>query len=279
MLAWRKRLVWVFVAALPLGACIGPDSPPSDPSEYSEDARLAYDDALREYFDRDWELAVPMFEEIQRRYAYSRYARLAQLRIADADFEQQNFAEAAAGYRAFSRDFPNDPEVPYARFKTAKSLFEDRSESILMPPLEERDLVTIHDALQVTQSLLRDYPGYKRVPELEYMERVELGLLARHELYVARFYLIEGNFEAAVARIQYALTNCAGSGLDAEAMVLLGETQLKLQQDAEARETFEALLAKYPESAFTVAARRFLARMAPQAAQGAEPTNTHPPAG
>jgi outer membrane protein assembly factor BamD len=50
----------------------------------------------------------------------------------------------------------------------------------------------------------------------------------RHELYVARFYLNVGNFEAAVARAQYALRNFDGSGLEPEAMVLLGETYLKL---------------------------------------------------
>ena len=51
--------------------------------------------------------------------------------------------------------------------------------------------------------------------------------LVRHELYVARYYLLDDNFKAAVARCDYALDNYPGSGLDAEAMVLKGETLLK----------------------------------------------------
>ncbi len=56
------------------------------------------------------------------------------------------------------------------------------------------------------------------------------GLLARHELYVARFYLARGNFPAAVARCQYALRTYEGSGLEAEAMLLLGETYMKMHK-------------------------------------------------
>jgi outer membrane protein assembly factor BamD len=83
----------------------------------------------------------------------------------------------------------------------------------------------------------------------------------RHELYVARFYLNVGNFEAAVARAQYALRNFDGSGLEPEAMVLLGETYLKMKKNTEARETFNRVLTMYPESPFSVPARSFLNEM------------------
>ena len=187
-----------------------------------------------------------------------RYARLADLRIADALFHQEKFPEAMGSYKAFVHDYPNDPEVPYARYRIAKSLFEQSSQSILLPPLEERDLASVHDAYSTIQAFLQDYPNYKHSRELEFMLETVAGLLARHELYVARFYLNEDNFKAAVARCQYALRHYEGSGLEAEAMVLLGETYMKMKRRKKARAVFEQMLTLYPDSPFGIPARNFL---------------------
>jgi len=64
-------------------------------------------------------------------------------------------------------------------------------------------------------------------------------------------------FEPAVDRIYFTLKRFQNSGLEPEALVLLGETRLKMHQYAEAREVFSSLLAKYPASAFTLPARSF----------------------
>lgn len=250
-------LVLLFLAT----ACVGDDRPAESPLKYTENAKRAYDEALIEYFDRDWEEAVPMFEEVSRKYGYSRYARLAQLRIADANFHQDKFPEAISGYKAFVHDYPNDAEVPYARYKIAKALFEDSRPSLLLPPLEERDLANVEEGHRVIRSFLQDYPGYKRRRELEYMLEVMVGLLVRHELYVARFYLGRDEFAAAVARVEYALKNFEGSGLEPEALVLLGETYMQMGKRKEARGVLTAMLAEYPESPFVVPAKGFLAKI------------------
>jgi outer membrane protein assembly factor BamD len=131
------------------------------------------------------------------------------------------------------------------------------SQSLLLPPLEERDLATVHDAL-LDSSAASGLSGYKHTRGSEYMLEVVTGVLARHELYVARFYLAEGNFKAAVARCQYALRHYDASGLEAEAMVLLGETYMKLKKRKAARAVFRQMLTLYPDSPFSLPARRFL---------------------
>lgn len=226
--------------------------------EYSQNAKKAYEAALEAYFDKDWETAEILFNELKRKYGYSRYARLAELRLADAAFRQGKYAEAVTGYKAFVNDYPNDPEVPYARYKISRSQFDESGASLLLPPLEERDLTNVRDAYDSIRKFLDDYPGYKRQRELEYMLEVVTGLLARHELYVARFYLKQDNFEAAVARIQFALRAFDSSGLEPEAMVLLGETYLKMKERQKARIVFQRMLRRYPDSPFSVPARRFL---------------------
>jgi outer membrane protein assembly factor BamD len=93
------------------------------------------------------------------------------------------------------------------------------------------------------------------------MLEVVVGLLARHELYVARYYLREDNFEAANARVERVMKVIPVSGLEPEALVLLGEIYLKQKRKAEARKLFEQVLAEHPDSPFTVPARNFLAHI------------------
>ncbi|HEX4338105.1 MAG TPA: outer membrane protein assembly factor BamD [Polyangiaceae bacterium] len=258
-----------------LGGCTGEQKQAASPLHYTENAKRAYDEALVAYFDRDWELANQLFGDVKRKYGYSRYARLSELRLADVAYHQEKFAEAVGMYKSFVGDYPNDPEVSYARYKIAKSEFVQSGASILLPPLEERDLSNVRDAHVALRALTADFPDSSHGVELNYMLAVVTGLLARHELYVARFYLNRDGFDAAVARCQYALQNYQDSGLEPEALVLLGETYLKMKETDKARSSFQLVLDKFPESAFTVPAKHFLERMNRLAAPHASNAEPH----
>jgi outer membrane protein assembly factor BamD len=174
-------VLWLCGAALQAG-CAGEDRSADSPVEYAANAKKAYEEALEAFFDRDWELVKPLMEEVKRKYGYSRYARLADLRIADAAFHQENYAEAVTQYRTFVHDYPNDPEVVYARYRIARCQFLSSGESPIMPPLEERDLSSVRDAYESITAFLSDYPNYKKRRELDYMRDVVAGMLVRHEL-------------------------------------------------------------------------------------------------
>jgi len=257
-------------------ACAAEEHRAESAIEYAENAKLEYDQGVRALEAENWEVAAEVFNEVKRKYSYSRYARLAELRLADGDLSQDKFAEAVSGYKGFVHDYPNDPEVPYARYRVAKAQYDSVSQSALMPPLEERDLAAVNDALGTITEFLTDYPQSPFAGELRYMRAVVVGLLARHELYVARFYLGRGNFEAAVLRCQHALRAFERSGLEAEALVLLGETYMKQKERAKARETLNRVLVEFPASPFVEPAKRFLALLGPdgqkaEAAPVAEP--------
>ena len=136
--------------ALFLGPCLlGPaliacdkNSHADSALDYSENAKRDYDAAMAAFDDKNWESARQLLAEVRRKYGYSRYARLAELRLADANFQQDKFSEAISSYKEFVHDHPNDPEVPYARYRVAKGEFDSVSQSIMLPPLEERDLAS-----------------------------------------------------------------------------------------------------------------------------------------
>lgn len=262
----RSPLPRLAIVGLLLGCSVAAvgcvtDSQPQTALDYTDNARKDYETALAAFEDKNWELATELLSDVKRKYAYSRYARLAELRLADANFQQEKFAEAISGYKEFVHDHPNDPEVPYARYRVAKGEFDSVSQSVMLPPLEERDLASVNDALSTLRSYLSDYPASEHGDELHYMLDVVLGLLARHELYVARYYLNTGRFDAATARCEYALRKFKDSGLEPEGLVLLGEIYLKQKRKKDAREVFARLLTEYPESAFAVPAKNFLAQL------------------
>jgi outer membrane protein assembly factor BamD len=261
-------LLGALASPLTLAACTKAEPPPQTTLEYTTNAKRDYDRALEKFFAHDWEEAIEAFNQVKRSYGYTRYARQAELRIGDAQFHQRDYAEAVATYRAFVHDHPNDPDVPYARYRAAEALYRDSSPSFMLAPLEERDLVNVLDAYQTLRAFRDDFPGYEHHGEVDFMLRVVTGVLARNDLYVARFYLARRRYETVLARVEHALNSYPGSDLTPEALVLQGETYLRMRRPEAARASFEKVLADHPDSAFVLPARNFLERMGARGGAG-----------
>jgi len=260
-----RRLVMPLFAFAVMATTVGcgEDKPPARPGtlQYTEDARLAYERAMRAFYEHDWEKAEKRFQKVRRDYGQSRYARWAELRLADIKFEQDQLAEAVSAYKVFVQSHRRDPGLAYAHYRVCRSLFLQINDTVMLPPQEERDQGPTTEAYQELRRFKKKYPETRWDELVDYMLEDVTGRLVRHELYVARFYLDRGNFEAAAARSRYALRTYEDSGLEPEALVLLGETYLKMKKRREARQVFRRLIASYPASPFVVPARSFLQEM------------------
>src|SRR5262249_21657826 len=89
--AMVRRSFACFVVAVSLaGAATGCENEePKTALNYTADAKRAYEAAMVEFDDHNWLEAQNKMREIKRKYSYSKYARLAELRIADADYAQE----------------------------------------------------------------------------------------------------------------------------------------------------------------------------------------------
>jgi outer membrane protein assembly factor BamD len=224
---------------------------------YTEDARRAYEEAMTAFRAKDWEGSRPLFQEVKKNFPQSRYARLAELRLADIDFAQEKYTDAIGAYRAFAQTYRTDKEAEYARYRLSKALFFDISDTILQPPAEERDQAVTADAHRELKAFLRAFPRTRWRKDVEYMLEVVTGRLVRHELYVARYYRRQDNFDATIARIDYALKTYPNSGLDPEALVLKGETLMMMNRKKEAKVVFESVIKDWG-GPFAITAREFL---------------------
>ncbi len=228
---------------------------------YGENARRSYENAFHAFEDGDCLTAQPLFRRIRSEYPYSRYAALAELRTADCNVAQNQYTEAIRAYRSFVRHRPAHAEVPYARFKIAEAYYQQLpGDFFLSPPPQERDQTSTRNALRNLRRFLLDHPDNEHADEARDMVRATLALLARHELYVAEFYLGQDHAQAAVGRLRHLLDVYEGSGIEPEALLLLGRVFLHMREVRDARRAFEELVERFPESGYAVQAREFLRR-------------------
>ncbi|MEO8877227.1 MAG: outer membrane protein assembly factor BamD [Polyangiaceae bacterium] len=288
----RKLFLGSLVLAMAISAAACEPPPAKTSLNYTADAKKSYEDAMLDFNAHNWIESQTLMREVKRKYSYSKYARLAELRIADADFEQEKYAEAIHEFKDFVHDHRSDAaEISYARSRIAEAEYKQINDSFILPAVEERDQEATSDAYKELKSFLHDYPEAKESHHIcDLLDDVTLRLV-RHEMYVAKFYLNKDNFDAAVFRLQYALRNyvsdvkCVRSpshvppgiperpqeavidtqfGLVPDALLLLGETYLKMHRYTDARGAFDALLSRFPESGLTIPAKNHLSNMQKQ---------------
>ncbi len=243
---------------------------PRTPATYAASAKKAYDAANVEFEAHNWAESQALFREVKRKYSYSRFAQLAELRIADANFEQGKFADALREYKQFVHDHRADEKnVLYARSRMAEAQSNEIIDSVLMPAGEERDQAPVLDAYKELRGFLHDYPDVEESKHVRELLSGVVGRLVRHELYVARFYLARAKFDATVSRINFALRNYIDDSVDRseadsatlepEALLLLGETYLKMHRNDDAMAAFNRLIERHPSSGQSVQAKNYIA--------------------
>lgn len=260
----RPRLAGVlalFAICLSVGAvsCASGSRVTVDVDSASSPAEKAYLIGRARLQRGDYEGAISAFDTVRSDFPYSRYAALSELKIADAYFEQQQFASAAEQYRSFVKLHPNSDRIAYARFRTAKAVYEKMpSDWFFMPPVHQRDLSATKTAVKELRTFLRRHPKSKYAEDAEKLLRKSRRLLADHEMYVAEFYLDRNNAEAASMRLKYLLNNYSGLGLDPKALYLLARSYLDLGDMQGARTALQDLLEYHSGSDYARKAKNLI---------------------
>lgn len=253
-----RALLFVGLSLGAVVGCGGDESRPA-PFSYGKDAEEAYHHAMEDFRDGDCFDAEPQFRDIRRKYAYSRYAALAEIRVADCLVELGKQAQAIAEYRNFIRNRPSHELIPYARFRIAKGYFDQIPDGwFLSPPEHEMDQSATRDAIKHLREFIVDYPENKNAKDAREMVRKALGLLAQHEFYVAAFYFRRDHTRAGVARLQTMIAAFPGSDLEPEALLLIGQGFMELGEPDRAKSALERLVREYPSAPQTAEARDLL---------------------
>jgi outer membrane protein assembly factor BamD len=237
--------------------------------DYSRSAKELFDTAMEEFDDEDCTEAEKLFEDVRRKFPYSKYAVDAELRIADCKFSDGSHAEAAVAYQQFIKAHPTNVDADYAAFRRGIAFVEQiPGDFFIMPPSHERDQAATRDARDAFSSFLRTYPESRfRERAGEELVRV-VDALVRHEMYVAQFYLSRDLRKAASVRLEGIWVSFPESTLVPDAMFLQATTFLEMGEPGEAKRIFAEIARHYPEHYQTKRAKDYLRHLEVRGAQG-----------
>ncbi|HUQ07980.1 MAG TPA: outer membrane protein assembly factor BamD [Kofleriaceae bacterium] len=258
------------LVVIPFGAACGGKSGVAA-VDYSVSAQKNYERGLAKLGEKEWAAAAKYFAFIKSRFPYSKYAVLAELRLADAEFGAEQYLEAVDSYKLFVKFHPTHEMVAngYASLRIAEAYYEMLpGDYWILPPSFEKDQSSVEDAEEELRSFLQKYkdsPFRKKAEEL--LARVGKRL-ADHEWYVARFYWDKGKYMGTVLRLRRLIERHPGVGYDVEALWLLGRAYVKVGMPDRARETWTELVTKHPQSNKASEARDALASLPQGPAKG-----------
>jgi outer membrane protein assembly factor BamD len=216
---------------------------------YSSNAKENYERGLSELKAEAWLEAIKYFTYTRSKFGFSKWATLAELGIADANFGHEKYQEAVDGYRTFIKAHPQHEQVQngYAAFRIGQAFYKEiPTEWFLVPPAYEKDQGPVKDALRELTAFVDAYSDSPYAPKARQMMGDCTKRLASHELYVATFYLERNKPKATIGRLEGLVKEYPGSNLEPEVLLLLGRTYLKMELPGEARVTFERLVATHP---------------------------------
>jgi len=164
-------------------------------SERVKSAEELASQGMEQFEAQEYSDAAKTFAALKERYPYSRYASLAELKLADAYFRNERYPEAITAYDDFARLHPKNEAIPYVLHQTGECYYRQLLTI-------DRDQTVTHQAILAFERLLKSQPNSPYEEDARKKIRSCRQRLAEHEVYVARFYYKSNHYRAALVRFQ-----------------------------------------------------------------------------
>ncbi|RYG29703.1 MAG: outer membrane protein assembly factor BamD [Burkholderiales bacterium] len=165
--------------------------------------------------------ALVYFQEVERLYPYTEYAKRALIMQAYTHHKAKEYPEARDAAQRYLDFYPGDEDAPYALYLMALSYY-DQIDDV------GRDQGITFQALQGMRDVIETYPDseYARSAMLKF--ELAFDQLAAKEMEVGRYYLKRQNYAAAINRFRVVVQDFQTTTHTAEALHRLVECYLAL---------------------------------------------------
>lgn len=209
---------------------------------------------------KNWLEAQKLFETVKTKYPFSKYAALAELRLADIKYDQDRLVEAADAYQQFVKLHPKHEQADYAAYRVALARWKNGpTDFLLFPPSFEKDQADVKSAVKAYENFLKAYPDSKYAPGARKELAEARERLADHEWYVARFYERRGRWPGVAVRMEGLLRDFPGSSREGEALLLLARAYIEMKERFRAQQALQQLIVKHPQDPRRAEAEKLLA--------------------
>tara|TARA_Y100000766_G_scaffold202790_1_gene174808 strand:+ start:488 stop:1360 length:873 start_codon:yes stop_codon:yes gene_type:complete len=231
--------------------------PACSSNEEMPDERLIekelYDQAQSRLKNESYSTAIMSLEALESRFPFGRYAEQAQAELIYAYYMNSQFEASQSAAERFINLHPRHSHTGYAYYMKGLAAFTDDSglfSRYFQSDLEKREIVMAQTSFDELSDFISRYPQSKYVSHAKQRMIYLKNLLAKHEMYVADFYMQRGAYLAAIGRSKYVIEHLPNTpqtpyalSILVEAYDLLGYAELK-------KRNLEILTLNYPDFNF-----------------------------
>jgi outer membrane protein assembly factor BamD len=214
----------LLLLALALSGCGMFGDKPDEKKEWT--AEQYYKAAKEEFDNHNWELAGRLYEALESKFPYGRFAQQAQMEIAYCYYKQNDTGQVVSALDKFMKLHPNHPNVDYALYLKALANFKEDLgpfARVVRQDLADRDPKAARESFEGFKEVVTRFPESRYAADSRERMAYLIEALARHEVTVAKFYLSRGAYLAAVNRAQDAITRFPNSPGHREALEVMVE--------------------------------------------------------
>ena len=220
-----------------------------DPTEGMAVAEI-YEEASAMLQSGDYERAILLYERLESRFPYGKYAERAQMEIAYAYYKDSEPESAIVAANRFIKLHPNHDNVDYMfylRGLASYDLSESFLDSLFNVDPSQHDPKSARRSFEYFAELLKKYPKSRYSKDA--LQRMTLirNNLAVYEVHVADYYMRRGAYLAAANRGKYVVVNYKRTPAVADALAIMVTAYGKLGMADLASDSKSVLEKNYPD--------------------------------
>ena len=217
-----QTIIWGLLMSLFVAGCAGYQTVVEKP------AGELVDEGIHHFDKGDYKKAIDSFEQLKDWYPFSKYAILAELKIADAHFQLGQYSDAVFAYEEFEKLHPRNEAIPYVIYQIGMSHY-------LQVDTVDRDQTSAQKAMAAFERLILQYPqdSYAHLAQ-GYVDKC-IKSMSGHEFYVGIYYYRIKKYQAALGRFKKLINDYSDMGIHTKALAYISncETLLKIQAKTE----------------------------------------------
>ena len=223
-----KPIFNIFSIFLLLLSCSSSDDKPLvAPQKDKVSLSKLWNIAMEEYRNGNAESAIEKFKMVEKDYSYTEWAPRSLLMTAYIYYAANRCADTLILLERYVKFYPSHPERIYVEYLKGVCYFEEVSEC-------SKDQEKTIKAIDQFKLLIKNYPESEYAYDAKYKIDLLNDLLAGKEMYVARYYINNKKWAAAINRLKIIVDKYQNTIYIEEALYRLVEIyhKLGLEEDA-----------------------------------------------
>jgi outer membrane protein assembly factor BamD len=221
-------------------------------------AEQFYQAAKEQLDEHNWESSIKLYEQLESKFPYGRFAQQAQLEVAYAYYKNGDTAQAIAACEKFAKLHPNHPNVEYALYLKALANFKEDLGALgkfVKQDLADRDPKAARESFEAFKELASRFPDSRYAEDSRARMAYLVEALARHEVRVAHYYLSRGAYLAAANRAQDTIIHFPHSPSRRDALDVMVDAYDRMGLKELRDDTKKVLARNYPDDPLVTAGK------------------------